>query len=252
MKNNNFACCLTYLSIVKMKKLSFLCSFMAVALFVTSCVKDPERHILHVSYPVPCSILYADEQTDSLVFETYDSYKLTSLADWITISAGESYDVKYNYMNLYFFKALLSLTQNTTGRTRQGSVRIDSYDHPSGAIYYQLGCLNIKHPMPVSTDSLHAIPDSVSFDLLVDATAIEDSICFNVSKHWTMNYDTGADSTWATINAANGNAGYNKVLLSLTANPDTLERTTVVTLKCGEVTNFINIKQLPFKEEPSE
>ena len=78
----------------------------------------------------------------------------------------------------------------------------------------------------------------------VSAVTTEDSICFNVSKSWTLDYAANADRTWATINKTQGEAGNTKVTISLTPNTDTENaRTTVFALKCGEVTNYINLKQ---------
>ena len=61
-----------------MKKVYFLCAIAAVLLLFASCHKDPENHTLFVVYPNPSQpfdgCLYADEELDSIVFETFDSY----------------------------------------------------------------------------------------------------------------------------------------------------------------------------------
>jgi hypothetical protein len=100
--------------------------------------------------------------------------------------------------------------------------------------------MNISRPRP----SVTAVADSVSFDLYVNFVATDDSICFDVSKPWTLSYAENADQTWAAFDKAQGSAGKNKVVLTLTPNSDTENgRTTVLALKCGEVTNLINIRQ---------
>lgn len=227
-----------------MKKDYSLCAIAAALLLFSSCHKDPENHTLYVVYPNPAlpyeSWVYADQELDSIVFETFDSYNTTSLVDWITIKAGASYEVNYDYRNLYAFTTLLSFEPNTTGKTRMGSVRIDSYDYSSAAVFYQFGFMDIRRPEPLST----TVADSVSFDLYVPFVATEDSICFNVSKPWTLSYAENADQSWVVFDKAQGAAGDTKIILTLTPNTDTENgRTSVLALKCGEVTNLINIRQ---------
>lgn len=227
-----------------MKKVCSFCSFVSVVLFFNSCLKDSGNHIIDVIYPDVCSELYADEQIDSLVFNTFDSYYLEPLTDWIEVTDGASYTVKYDNTRYYQFTSLLLLKQNTTGRTRTGEVKINSH-YPSVGLYRQFGYMNIKHPSLQTCESSEHLLDSVSFDLFVDATATEDSICFKVSDSWTLDFAENADRTWTTIGKSQGSAGDSKVTLSLTPNTDSGNaRTTILFLKCGEVTNQINITQL--------
>ena len=223
-----------------MKKVNSLCTIAAGILLLASCHKDPENHLLNVVYPSPYGVVYAEQDMDSVIFETFDSYNMISQVDWIKVIAGESYEVDYDYRNLYAFKSLVSFEPNTTGKTRMGAVRINSHDFSSGAVFYQRGHMNISRPQPKVT----ALTDSVSFDLYVNFVATADSICFNVSKPWTLSYAENADQTWAVFDKAQGSAGKNKVTLTLTPNSDAENgRTTVLALKCGEVTNLINIRQ---------
>ena len=223
-----------------MKKAYFLSAIAASILLITSCHSDPENHLLNIVYPNPYGIIFADQENDSVIFESFDSYNITSQDEWISVVAGSSYEVDYDYRNLYAFTSLLSFTPNTTGRTRVGSIRIDSYDYSTAALFYQYGFMNIVHPEPSET----AVPDSASFDLYVPFIATEDSICFNVSKPWTLEFAENADNTWATLDKVQGAAGKSKVTVSITPNPDTdKSRVTVLALKCGQVTNLINIRQ---------
>ena len=217
----------------------------------TSCNKESENHTIFIVHPSQYDVLFADQVDDSLIFETFDSYSLESLSDWITITDGDSYTVNYDHNKLYRFTSLLSLTQNTTGRTRVGAVKINSY-YTNAAIFTQYGFLNISHPFPMPCESSLHKTDSVSFELELDATATVDSICFNVSKPWNMECSVVEDN-WITLDKTQGNAGFTKITLNLTANTDTENsRNTELTLKCGEVTNIINIKQLPAKEQTVE
>ncbi|MCR4591741.1 MAG: BACON domain-containing protein [Bacteroidaceae bacterium] len=228
-----------------MKKAYSLGAIAGALLLFASCNKDPENHVLSIVHPYYSAIdgvLYAEQDNDSIIFESFDSYYMEPMVDWIKITAGESYDVKYDYTKLYTFKSFVSFDPNTTGITRVGSVKISSY-YNSAAVFYQLGCLNINHPAPGQTETR----DSVSFDLDVTATSTLDSICFNVSKPWTLNYAENADQTWATIDQSEGEAGKSKVTLTIEPNNTENARATVFELKCGGVTNLININQAAAK-----
>ena len=231
-----------------MKKVYSLSAIIAFLLLFASCRKDPENHLLSVVHPNSYGLLFADQESDSIVFETFDSYNLVSQDDWISITAGESYDVHYDYRNLYAFTSLLSFKPNTTGKTRIGTVRINSYEYSSAAVFYQFGYMNIRRPAPQATE----MEDSVAFTLNVPASAAQDSICFNVSKPWTLSYADIADlpyadisdNTWVKFDKAHGAAGDNKVTIDLTPNTNTENaRTIVLALTCGEVINLINIRQ---------
>ncbi|MBO7067264.1 MAG: BACON domain-containing protein [Bacteroidaceae bacterium] len=226
-----------------MNKLYLMCAALASLCFFSSCSNKSEYHGLNILYPSQYKILYADEESDSLVFETYDNSELYPLANWIEIIEGSSYDVTYNN-RMYVLVSKLSFAPNTTGRTRRGAVQVNSYEYSSAAVYCQLGCLNISHPLPDINDPTQ-IPDTVSFDLTVDAAAVEDSICFSVSKAWTIDYAENADRSWATIDKTGGVAGDGSVLLTFEPNTDMQKRTTSFVLKSGGVTNTINVIQLP-------
>ena len=234
----------------KMKIVNSLSAAAAALLLFVSCSKDPENHALYVLHPSsPRYQIFADQESDSIVFQTFDSYNMLSLNDWITITAGDSYDVKYDYRNLYEFTSLVSFKPNTTGKTRVGTVRVQSYDYQSAAVFTQLGYMDIYHPAPQLTTTA----DSVSFDMNVAATVAVDSICFNVTKNWTLDYAADADRTWLTIDKKEGAAGHGMVTISIAPNADTEnERTTVLELKCGEVTNKINVKQSKADAVPTE
>ena len=93
-----------------MKKKVYSLSALAAALLIfASCNKDPENHTLYMVHPSSTNYyLFADQEEDSVVFETFDSYIIYSMSDWITVTAGDYYDVKYDYRNLYAFTSLLS------------------------------------------------------------------------------------------------------------------------------------------------
>jgi hypothetical protein len=243
-----------------MNKFCLICASVACLSFFSSCNKNEnENHGMSIVYPENFySVSYADEVNDSLVFETFDSYVATPYeADWITITAGASYDVTYSPYNLYTFKSLLAFTPNTTGKTRYGRVLVKGYDGGTTApFYFQLGFLNINNPVPTfqySDELGDFIPESASFDLQVAADATTDSICFTVANPWTLTFSEGADQTWLTLDKTSGEKNHNNVTIRLTPNTDKDNaRSTSLVLKSGEVTNTINVKQLAAKKEEND
>lgn len=232
---------------VKMNRLYLILASFVYFSFFSSCNKSEiDNHGLYVLYPSTNKILYADQVNDSLVFQTFDSYEVIPYkSDWITVTAGASYSVNYDPRKLYTFTTLLEFTQNTTGITRVGSVKIDSYEYSSAGVYFQLGFSDITHPAPKYSDPTQVIPESASFEMDVDATSEEDSICFTVSQPWTLDFEENADRTWATIDKVAGQKGYNKVSVTFTPNTDMVNmRSTAFILKCGDVKNLIKITQL--------
>ena len=233
-----------------MKKNASLCIISTFLIFLSSCNSDPENHLLNVIYPSPYTVLYADQVEDSLIFSTFDSYRLSSQAEWITILGATSYEVSYDYQKRYDFTTKLAFSQNTSGKTRAGGVRIDSYEYSSFAPYYQFGFLNISHPSPVYIDRTQIVPDSVTFDLDVNFSSLQDSICFTVSRPWSLSFAQGTEHSWVSIDKSSGEAGANSVILSFTPNADTEStRSTIILLKCDEVTNSINVRQLVAEED---
>lgn len=235
-----------------MNKFCLICASAVCLSLFTSCNKSEfENHDLGIEYPDNnIGFLFADQVEDSLVFHTFDSYKASPLqSPWITITAGASYDVDYNPYNVYYFKTLLAFTPNTTGRTRYGYVRIDSYDKSIAAVYAQFGFLNINHPVPTYTDVTSMIPDSAAFLLPVAADAQADSICFTVSQPWTLRLKNDADQSWITLGSTSGQAGHHNIALSLARNTGGANpRTASLILKSGQVENEIDIRQLPVSQ----
>lgn len=240
-----------------MNKFCLIFASVVCLSFFSSCGNESENHSLYVVYPNPYKILFADQVEDSLIFETFDSYEaISSQPEWITITAGASHSVNYDPRNLYSFKTLLAFTQNTTGKTRVGAVRVNSYEYSSAGIYYQLGCMNINNPAPkyVYFDNAYSyIPEYVTFELQVAADSESDSICFTVSQPWTLEFAPDVDKTWASIEKTDGQKGHNNIAVSLTPYTDKENaRSTALVLKSGEVSNVINIKQMPAKEEEND
>ena len=110
-----------------MKRNTLFCALLATSLVaaLTSCMKDPERHELQMIYPVS-SYLFADQTSDSLLFLTFDSWKVTSEDnDWISVVGQASDNFENDYYTQHIAKVDLAVQPNTTGVTSRGYVRVN-------------------------------------------------------------------------------------------------------------------------------
>lgn len=232
-----------------MKKFRLLFIPLFAALLAQSCISEPENHHLSVLYP-NANVYYADHTEDSVVFLTFDNWKVRSLQSWLKLTTNDSYNFTFDNKMLYRFAVKTVLEPNTTGRTRLGEVMVNSYEYTAYALYPQVGYLNITNPT-CKIESVHelGIPDSVSF-ILADSAYVElDSICFNVKDKWKLDFAEGANREWLTLNAVQGAAGMNTVLLTMQPNEATEPRETKLVLTCKTVENEIVVRQEARKKE---
>ena len=231
----------------KIKTLLLACSLLT---FLASCVSEPERHELS---PVGNSIiLYADHTVDSLLFYTFDSWTITPRDNWISVDGDSHVDIKYNYASRYLCRVLLNIQPNTTGKTRCGTVLVQSYDYSYSAPFVQLGILKITNPaytVDSYLDEQSGIPEVAHFELIDSAHWTSDSICFTVQNNWSLVFD-GEQPEWISLDKTTDSKGKYKVYLTLDPNSDTENgREAKLKLISGEVTNEIVVRQLPAKKE---
>ena len=232
----------------KPKTLLLACSLLP---FFASCISDPETHQLT---PVEQSImLYADQTVDSLRFYTFDSWTVTPQVDWITIDGNSHQNITYDFKKCYLCTAYVKVTPNTTGKTRVGTVLVQSYDYSYSAPFVQLGLLNVSHPTPTVEswlDRQSSIPDVAYYELIDSAHWTADSICFNVQNNWSLVFADETAPDWLTVEEIPGSKGHNRVNLTLTENTDTEnERKATLRLTSGKVSNLITVRQLPVPKE---
>lgn len=232
-----------------MKRIIFPLLFL-MAIAMQSCSDGLDRHELRVLYPNGYA-LFADQTQDSLVFLTFDSWRASSNASWITISGKSSDNIKYDYYKNYLIRVDLALEPNTTGRTRMGNVIVKSYDYEGAGLYVQFPFLNITHPNPNANNYFgdnHTVPDNADFILSDSADVVLDSLCFKVEKAWTLSFAPGADQSWLQLSATSGAEGYNVVPITLEQNLTTQERKTELLLSSSGITNQISVVQSKAKK----
>ena len=231
----------------KTKTLLLVCSLLAL---MASCDSEPERHELS---PVEQSIIiYADQTLDSLRFYTYDNWTATSQTDWISfVGKSREDNITNDYMKRFLCRVIVSVKPNTTGRTRYGSVLVQSYDYSYSSPIVQLGMLDVSHPV-VSVDSWldeqSRIPDVAHFELVDSALWTSDYISFTVQNNWDLVF-VGEAPDWLTLDRQSDLPGKHQVNLTLKVNPEANERRATLRLISGEVSNDIIVRQLPIVEQ---
>lgn len=231
----------------KLKTLLLACSLLP---FLASCDGETERHEL--TPDVSSIIIYADETIDSLRFYTFDSWTVTPQVDWITVEGNTHLDLVHDNSVRYLCRVILNVKPNTTGKTRKGTVLVQSYDYSYSAPFVQLGLLKVSHPLFTADtwlDEQSGIPDVAHYELIDSAHWTSDSICFTVQSNWDLVF---ADETpeWLTLDKKMGLPGKYCVNLTLVPNTDTENgRETKLRLMGDKVSNEIIVRQLPAKKE---
>lgn len=232
-----------------MKKVIFPLLFL-LAIVMQSCSNGLDRHELTVVYPNGYA-LFADQTKDSIVFLTFDSWRVYSNASWISVEGKSNDNIKYDYYKNYLIRVDLALEPNTTGRTRWGNVMVKSYDYEGAGLYVQFPFLNITRPNP-NVNGYYGdnrnVPDAADFILRDSADVVSDSLCFAVQKSWTLSFAPGADQSWLQLSATSGEDGYNVVPITLEQNLTSQERRTELILTSSGVTNQISVVQSQSKK----
>jgi hypothetical protein len=218
--------------------------------FLASCDGEQERHEL--TPDVSSIVLYADETIDSLRFFTFDSWTVTPQADWITVDGDSHLDLVHDNSVRYLCKVFFNVEPNTTGKTRTGTVLVQSYDYSFTSPFVQLGLLRLSHPLFTTDTWLNeqsGIPDVAHYELTDSAHWTSDSICFTVQSNWDLVFADEAPE-WLELDNTMGIPGKYSVHLKLVPNTDKENgREARLKLVSGKVSNEIIVRQLPAKKE---
>ena len=243
---------------MQMRKSFTLVLVFLMTMFLPSCLSDPDQHQLNVVYPNN-TLLFADATVDSLMFYTFDSWEVHPNCTWIKVDGDDKYNLTYDYNKLYLCTVRLALQPNTTGKTRMGTVTVNSYDYSASGLYTQLGYLcvtNLNYKVKDYVTSSYgvsvSIPLDVDFYMADSAFVTQDSICFTVEKSWTLSTPDGSElPSWFQLEKTSGHAGHNNIAVALEPNPFYEDRKTTVRLSSSGVKTDISITQFA-KKKPTE
>ena len=236
---------------ITMKKYILSMTAAIMALVVTSCQNEGSYyHLSELIYPTAYQpgIIYADQYEDSVKFNCTDIFKVAPKeTSWISVDADVATGaIQYSYLVGWEVKVPLNIEQNITGTTRTGYVTVrtygDDWDRTLTASYMQLPWINIMVPAADITyeEEPPYLPVSAVFSAEYAANETSGTIVFEASgESWTLTGGTFVHYTEDT-----GIKGKQTIALTLDANESTEERTDVLTLTSGGISNTITIKQL--------
>lgn len=174
-----------------MKRIFYLATVLCLIL-LSACNKDSYNHTVAVVHPQIGLVHYADQTSDSIIFQTFDSYEIKSLVDWIhTNDRFDPAKKKLNNQYYYYFlgKVGIDIEPNATGKCRVGYVNVRSYgddwDKTARALFYQYSWHNVTKPFP-QYRLANNMPDSVSYVSRKSAECLADTIKFTAYLDWNI------------------------------------------------------------------
>ncbi len=231
-----------------MKKLFLVIIASAI---VAACDNESSRHAINLSYPLngQYGVVYADQPEDTIIFNTFDSYRATTNETWISIDPGwAAVTIQNDYWNIWEIELPLTFKANTTGETRDGIISINNYgddwNETISVAYLQLGWLNVSRPQP-NYGTYSDFPRTATFELTDSAAQVSDTLEFTVHGDWTLT----SNASFVAPEAASGSKGENKVALNVEKNDAASERSATLTLTSSGVETPIILKQQAKKEE---
>jgi len=196
-----------------MKKL-FLSVLAITLVMVVACNKENEYHLMEVSNPY--HLVYADHTLDSLQYSTTEVHTVKTEVDWCTVD-GTYFDELNEFISthegVYNLAAILNIRPNTTGKTRDAYIHINSTDYSSVGLFRQLATLNVTRPLRYYAEDLER--DS-ALALRLDGVESIDSVSFTVEGNWTLTADEGS---FVSVAQNEGAAGSHVVHITAPANP---------------------------------
>lgn len=230
----------------------FFTAILCVILF-SSCNKESYNHAVAIIYPGPGLVHYADQQSDSIIFNTFDSYEVKTLSEWMhTTDRFDSPQKKLNNLYYYYFlgKVEVMMEPNATGKCRFGYVSVRSYgdgwDQTAKTYFYQYAWHNITKPNPIYRLA-YSIPDSVSFVSRKPADCLADTLKFTTYLDWKIEVPQNSFVHPVTLS---GNAGNHTIRLEFDENTSAEDDSVQIKLVTPEynVTTPILIHRKGLKE----
>lgn len=187
---------------------------------------------------------FADQVTDSLKVQSYDSWTLTNQNDWFKVLCGTQTDnisVKVPASTLMQNTLYISLTPNTTGQTRYASLQVSSsYGSTVSTTLMQYPFLNVQRPAPVTSSATHTTTFTAT--LAAKPTGTQTVVFTVYTEGATL---ASSDESWLKPEKTEGfKAGeQTTVSLSVEENTSAQERTATLTLTSGGVSTPITVTQ---------
>lgn len=236
-----------------MKKYILFLSALAITAMVQSCLSDPDQHQLAIVHPTT-GLMYADATVDSLKFYTFDSWKVTPNHSWLSVTGDSEGTINYDYNARYLVTVPVAAEPNKTGKSRIGTIEVNSYDYTAYGLYIQLGYLhftNLNATVSSYLSQYSSIPESVQFYLADSAFVVQDSLCFTVEKSWELSFPDG-EPDWMSLSKTTGRGGNNHVDVAFEENPTYVDRKTTVRLTSSGVTTDVAVTQFAKKKKEGE
>ncbi len=226
---------------------------MAIAMLALgACDKESYYHTMSIIKPVQASIVFADQQFDTLEFYTTDNFTLTSKVDWAVVpDTSKSGKIPNYYKQVWIVSTPIVFDANTTGSPRTAGINIncfgdDDWNQTATATFHQLSWLDITQPVPKYSYKDRVVTDA-TFEAEDSATQITDTLRFNVYDNWTL-----TDGDFIHPQTLSGAPGEHKVALDMTANTDTVPRETTLKLTSRGITIPIKYTQKAKKVKKDE
>lgn len=239
-----------------------ICKFFIPALAVLALVACDSTYEYHSTsfYPSNESIItYADQDCDTILVVSYDSWTLTNTCDWLTVKVANSQvdDISINVASGYYDVTRLDFypEPNTTGSTRSTVIKVVSSYSDTGTLgvyFYQYPFLHITNPSP-SADS----DGNATFTLYVEGDAVSSSDEVDSSISFYV-YDEDATLTtsdsWVTPEQTSGFTTGEELTIPLTieANDTGARRSATLTLTSLGITNTITIVQAVLSDDDDD
>lgn len=215
----------------------------AVGLMLASCDTESSYHTMGIVYPTQSSVVYADQQVDSIKFYVTDDFRLTPLTSWLSVpDTLREMKVQNVYRVVYELTFPVLFEANTSGDIRHGQLSItstgaDKWDQTATANYTQVPWHNITCPAPAFSYSDRLITGA-KFEVTDSATQLTDTLRFTAYDSWTL-----SNGEFAHPDKSSGTAGKQEVVLAIDENVATTERETSIALESCGVKTPITIKQ---------
>ena len=218
-----------------MKKILF--PLLAISLLMASCIEDKGNHLTQIVSPNGMAIVYADQPSDTLYYQTTEQHTLTTNVNWMRVQDDIISQIKFKDEMVWLLTIPVLFDPNTTGEWRSAGVKINAGDYSAGAYFAQAPYLNVIRPTRyINGNTLEVI----QYGPLADSAFVTvDSISFTTYGDWTLS--TGQ---WATPAQVSGSAGTHIVRLDLEPYNSTIaDRRDTLLLTSRGVTDSIPLLQ---------